>query len=257
MIFRVLALILHCVYGLILCIFLPHLSDTRGQKLVRHWHQRVLKIFRVRVTLHRISSNLECSPQQIDVTSFKHALPGPCLIVANHISWLDIHVIASQLPVTFVAKMDVMSWPVFGRFASAVNTIFLNRNKASDIKRVLKEITARFDDHERVCIFPEGTSSDGRSILPFKSNLLQVAIDHPVPVFPLLCQYRFQGRHTDAPGYYGDITLMESLKSLFRRPNIEAQITVMESLRECATRQEYCEHAREGLTFAIANQCKE
>jgi 1-acyl-sn-glycerol-3-phosphate acyltransferase len=178
------------------------------------------------------------------------------LIAANHISWLDIHVIASQLPVTFVAKADVMAWPVFGRLASAVNTIYLNRNKASDIKRVLKEMAARFQSEERVCIFPEGTSSDGSSILPFKSNLFQAAVESSVPVLPLLFQYRFQGEHTNAPGYYGDITLMESFMSLFKRPHIEAQITVLDPVVDCATRQEYCEQSREKLMIALENSGK-
>lgn len=253
MIFRVLALILHYFSGLEQCLFLSRLSPTRKEIMVSRWHQRALSIFRVSVTLHRVASNLDYPPEQINTKSFRLALQGPCLIVVNHISWLDIHVIASQLPLSFVAKSDVMTWPVFGRFASAVNTIFLNRNKASDIKRVLKEIAERFNGGERICIFPEGTSSDGKSILPFKSNLFQAAVDRPVPVIPLLLQYRFQGYFTDMPGYYGDITLMQSFACLFKRPHIEAQITVLNPVFGCISRQEYCEQSRKDLLAVLQN----
>ena len=247
MIFRVFALALHCLYGLFLCFFLARFSELHRVRVVRRWHQRVLTIFRVNATLYR-----EGSPAiQMDVKTFQDVLQEPCLIVANHISWLDIHVIAAQLPVTFVAKADVMSWPVFGKLASAVNTIYLNRNKASDIKRVLQEMTARFNEGERICIFPEGTSSDGTSILPFKSNLFQAAVDRPVIVHPLLIEYRYQGKHTNAPGYYGDITLIESFLSLFKRPNIVAQITVLDPIGHCDARQEYCERSRERLILAL------
>jgi 1-acyl-sn-glycerol-3-phosphate acyltransferase len=145
----------------------------------------------------------------------------------------------------------VTSWPVFGKFARAVNTILLNRNKPSDIKRVLKEMTAQFTLGERVCIFPEGTSSDGANILPFKSNLFQAAVDKPVALLPLLIEYRYHGEHTSAPGYYGDITLIESFSSLFKRPNIVAHITVLDPIGHCETRQEYCEQARQKLISAL------
>jgi 1-acyl-sn-glycerol-3-phosphate acyltransferase len=238
MIFRVCALVIHCLYGLFLCLFLGRLSAERQERIVKQWHQQVLNIFKVTVDIQGLAS-------------IQEGLASPSLIAANHISWLDVHVIAAQFPVTFVAKSDVSSWPVFGRFASTVNTIFLNLNRASDIKRVLREVQDRFKQGQRVCIFPEGTSSDGKEILPFKSNLFQAAIEGEVPVIPLLLQYRLHDQFTQAPAYYGDMTLIESFKNLFLTPNIVAKLSFLPSIHSSVSRQSLSDELRLKLISSL------
>lgn len=225
MILRLLALIAHCLYGLLLCISFRYMSDAKKQRLILGWHQSVLKIFRMRIVVKGLETSTNLS--------------GPRLIVANHISWLDIHVLASQAPFTFVAKSDVMSWPVFGRFAKSVGTIFLNRNKSSDIKRVLRQMTSAFTNTEAVCIFPEGTSSDGKTILPFKSNLFEAVVDTQIPVTPTLISYQIDGKFTDIPAYYGDMTLIDSILSMLNTPGITAVIEIFPNLPLQESRQAY------------------
>jgi 1-acyl-sn-glycerol-3-phosphate acyltransferase len=149
--------------------------------------------------------------------------------------------------VTFVAKSDVRHWPIFGRLATAVNTIFLDRNKPSDIKRVLLEMHECLKERVRICIFPEGTSSNGKSILQFKSNLFQSAIDSHVPTIPLLIQYRLNGVFTDAPAYYADITLIESFRKLFSSPNIVCEMTFLDPITADHSRQALSEQLRAKL----------
>lgn len=239
MLLRLLALILHCLYGLLLCISFSFVSATKKQELILGWHQSVLRIFRLKVVI-----------KGADISS---AFSGPRLIVANHISWLDIHVLASQAPLTFVAKSDVMSWPVFGRFAKSVGTIFLNRNQASDIKRVLKEMSSHFSDKEVICIFPEGTSSDGRTILPFKSNLFQAVVDTDIPVTPILIQYQLHRKFTEAPAYYGDMTLMESIIVIARTVRMTAVIEVLPETYAFDGRQSLSMEIFEGLNRVLAS----
>lgn len=130
-----------------------------------------------------------------------------------------------------------MSWPVFGKLAKSVDTIFLNRNQASDIKRVLKEMSSHFSDKEVICIFPEGTSSDGKQILPFKSNLFQAVVDTQIPVTPIFIQYQLHGKFTEVPAYYGDMTLVESILSMLKTPQITAILEVLSEIPPPPSRQ--------------------
>lgn len=238
MLIKSLAVVMHCLYGLVLYSLFPLVSVNQKQRSIRDWHQRLLNIFQINVVVKGA----------LDISKLA---TGPKLIVANHISWLDIHVLAAQIAVTFVAKSDVKDWPLFGRFAKSVGTIFLNRNKPSDIKRVLQEMIDGFTLNQVICIFPEGTSSTGEAILPFKSNLFEAAVDTTVSTIPILIQYQLNGRFTDIPAYYGDMTLIESILKILKTPQITAIITVSTPLPLQDSRSAYCHAARLALTQAL------
>ena len=119
------------------------------------WAIYLLKILRIKVFIHGDLAYL------MNHHSF--------LLVSNHISWLDIHVLNAIRPVTFVAKADVSSWPIFGYLAQIIGTIFIKRERLSDIKKVIQAIKKEIKSLGVVAIFPEGTSSDGQQILPFNS----------------------------------------------------------------------------------------
>lgn len=102
-------------------------------------------------------------------------IPARGLLVANHLSYLDIIVLAALTPCVFVAKSEVKSWPVFGWFARRGGTIFVNRASRRDAVRATEEIRAALRAGALVVLFPEGTSSDGAKVLPFKSALLEAA----------------------------------------------------------------------------------
>src|SRR6185436_7426012 len=96
---------------------------------------------------------------------------GPCprdgLLVSNHLSYLDILVLATLTPAVFVSKSEVKNWPVFGWFARMAGTIFLQRTRRADVVRISEEITTVLRGGHLVVLFPEGTSSNGRQVLPF------------------------------------------------------------------------------------------
>ncbi len=102
---------------------------------------------------------------------------GPRLIVANHVSWTDILVLASRAPICFVAKAEVAKWPIFGAFARVQRTIFVDRNNRADVPRVNKAMAARMMAGEDVLLFAEGTSSDGSGVLSFKPSHFGAARD--------------------------------------------------------------------------------
>lgn len=102
---------------------------------------------------------------------------GACLIVANHLSYVDIPVLAALLPGRFVAKSEVSSWPVLGQLASTVGTIFVQQRKGRDLLRVEREMTRTLAAGVPVLLFPEGRSTRGSAVERFHSSLLQCAAD--------------------------------------------------------------------------------
>ena len=126
--------------------------------LPRWWHRFALARLDVRV--HRLGDL---------------AVDRPLLLVANHASWLDIPVLGSLAPLSFVAKSDVNGWPVFGMLARLQRSIFVDRTRRQDAGRTSAEMASRMAEGDPVLLFAEGTTSDGNRILPFRSALLGAA----------------------------------------------------------------------------------
>src|SRR6185437_10856669 len=97
--------------------------------------------------------------------------PRNALLVANHMSYLDVLVLSAITPCIFVAKQEVASWPVFGRMARLSGTIFVDRSRRGDVHSVAAQISKAVQSRTVVVIFPEGGSSNGRTVLPFHSSL--------------------------------------------------------------------------------------
>jgi 1-acyl-sn-glycerol-3-phosphate acyltransferase len=156
-------------------------------------------------------------------------LSSPHLLASNHISWLDIHVINAFKPVRFVAKSEVRGWPVFGWMAQQLGTVFIRRDSARHARQVVDQM-AQVLKVESVCIFPEGTSTSGESVLPFKPNLFESAILAHVPVLPVVIAYRSRssGLRSDAPAFIGDMGLLESMANVIASRDIEVHLTLIE-----------------------------
>lgn len=116
--------------------------------------------------------------------------PAGRLLVSNHLSYLDIMVLGSLLPVVFVSKAEVRSWPFVGLVATMAGTIYIDRNRKRDALRVLARMQAAQDRGDTVVIFPEATSTSGAAILPFRSSLLATAARLGAPVRWLTLSYR-------------------------------------------------------------------
>jgi len=155
-----------------------------------------------------------------------HAVPG-ALLVANHVSWLDIFVINAALPAAFVSKEEVRRWPVIGWLAAKNDTVFLRRGSRGHARLINEEIAAILGRGKLVAVFPEGTTTDGRSLLHFHAALLQPAIACGHPVQPLALQYRTpDDRFSRAPAYDGELSLGECIANIIAAPRTVARITV-------------------------------
>jgi 1-acyl-sn-glycerol-3-phosphate acyltransferase len=222
-------LIIHLISAILKCAIFPLLPVKMRKSMVQSWCIRLLRILKVKVMIHGDSTVLFG--------------PKPYLLVANHISWLDIHIINSIRPVIFVAKADVSKWPIFGYLASMLGTIFLKREKLSDIKRVIQLMREKLSNQEVVAIFPEGTSSDGKSVLPFKSNLFEAAHQAQVDVLPITIQYTENDQYSDRAAFIGDMELIDSIKNILKANKLVVHIHISDKLPAHLTRQEMASQA--------------
>lgn len=150
------------------------------------------------------------------------------LLVANHVSWLDIYVINALVPAAFVAKDDVRSWPLIGWLCANTETIFLARGSRAAAQDACQRIGAELRAGTPVAVFPEGTTTGGERLLPFHGALFQGAIDAGAPVVPLALRYLdARGMPSRAPAYDGDITLWESLRAIARADGLTARLRVL------------------------------
>lgn len=140
------------------------------------------------------------------------ARPGAKLVVANHVSWLDIVAINAAVPSRFVSKAEVADWPVVGRMVTQAGTLYLARERRRDAMRVLGLMAKGLREGHTVAVFPEGTTGTGHGVLHFHPNLLQAAIDAAVPVQPVALRYA-DPTHAVSPlaAYVGDTSLLQSL----------------------------------------------
>ena len=207
-------ILLHVISGVCTLLFIfPFVSQTQKDRHIQQWSKQLLKIFHI----------------QLRVVGANKLVSTPYLLASNHISWLDIHVINAFKPVRFVAKSEVRAWPVFGWMAVQLGTVFIRRDSARHARQVVDQMAAVLKA-ESVCIFPEGTSTAGESVLPFKPKLFESAILAKVPVTPVASAYRSRstGLRSDAPAFIGEMGLLESMSNVISNRDIEANLSLLE-----------------------------
>lgn len=144
--------------------------------------------------------------------------PASGLLVTNHVSFIDIMLLSAVQPMVFVSKSEVASWPAIGPIAGAAGTLFVERKRRTDVARVNAALRRALDAGLLVTLFPEGTSSDGSSVLPFQPSLLQPAVEAALPVHPgHLSYWGVDQTRADDVAYFGDRDLMPCLIALVNR----------------------------------------
>ncbi len=152
-------------------------------------------------------------------------IPRAGLLVCNHLSYLDIITLSALVPCAFVAKREVRSWPLFGWLARAAGTIFVDRNRRSNTGSAIMQIREALDSGLLVVLFPEGTSSNGSTVLPFRSSLLEAAVLSQAPIAAAGLDYHLRhGSVADEVCYWRDMTLLPHLLNLFGKPEIEVDV---------------------------------
>lgn len=194
-IWRVPRMTAHLFHGLATIWFVfPSLDAHARRARIRSWSRRLLHLMSIDIRIHG-------------------ALAHPnVLVVANHVSWLDIFALHAVGPVRFIAKAEIARWPLIGRLVRGVGTLFIERARRHDTHRVNQEVARALAEGDIVAVFPEGTTTDGTDLLPFKGSLLQPIVDAAGRVQPVAIRYRSpDGRLSLVPAYTNGTTFIGSL----------------------------------------------
>jgi lyso-ornithine lipid O-acyltransferase len=142
---------------------------------------------------------------------------GQCLIVSNHVSWIDIVVLSAVAPLSFVAKREVAHWPFFGWLSKLQRTVFVDRERRHSTKHSRSELETRLANGDRLVLFPEGTSNDGASLFPFKSSFFAAATAPEIAIIPVTLVYKqhwglpLARRNRSMFAWYADMDLIPHL----------------------------------------------
>lgn len=173
-------------------------------------------------------------------------VPSSGLLVANHLGYLDILVLAALTPAVFVAKREVGRWPVFGTLARMAGTLFIRREKRADTARVAPELARLLEAGALVVIFPEGTSSDGREVLPFRSSLLEAAVWRGAAIHTACLEYDLDdGDPGTEACFWGTMTLVPHLWNLLGKARVRANVVFNETPVRSTDRKELARVARD------------
>jgi len=205
---RLLRLVLHIFQGLwIVAVRFPALSPDQQQARVQAWSLALLGHAGIALAIR--GQEPAC---------------GPVMLVSNHFSWLDIPVLHAARYCRFISKSDVQGWPLIGALATAAGTLYIERSSRRDAMRMVRALHEALERGEVLAVFPEGTTGNGRELLPFHANLLQAAVSAQAPVQPVGLRFVDQatGATSHVASYIGDETLVGSIWRTLCAPPIEA-----------------------------------
>lgn len=185
--------------------FDPQVRDT-----VRRWYHRMLRILGVEVEV---------------IGTLPHERDGAVIMIANHISWIDIPLIGSLTPVNFLSKAEVASWPLIGPVAARIGTLFIARG-SGDTERVMQDMARHLQRNLSVLFFPEGTTTEGNKVRRFHKKLFKVAEVQPVTVCPLFIRYEVDGDINPVP-FVGNVSFGSHLWRLLGHGRIRATVEVL------------------------------
>lgn len=153
----------------------------------------------------------------------------PMLWVSNHVSWTDIPVLGMLAPLSFLSKAEVRTWPVAGWLAHKAGTLFIRRG-GGDSQLLRRQISQHLQQDCALLIFPEGTTTDGRSLRTFHGRLLASAIDSEVPLQPIALRYLRDGQPDPIAPFIGDDDLLSHLMRLFAQPCGDVEVHLLEPI---------------------------
>ena len=202
--------------------------QSLSAKVTCWWHKRILVALGIKISIHGTPSD------------------NTTLFIANHLSWLDIHLIGSHLPVRFLSKAEVKNWPVFGWLASKAGTLYIPRGSKTASIEANKIMQQTLLDEQHVVLFPEATTSDG-NIRRFHSRLIQSAIDAECLVQPVAIRYPDEnGNMHEAALFIDDMSFMQSIKNIISTKGVVAELFFLEPVdSRNKTRDELARYAEE------------
>lgn len=232
---RRIGLVAHLAGGLgVALLAYPLLGRARRLRLKAGWSQRLLALLGLRLEV------------------VGEIAPGT-LIVANHVSWIDIFALNAARPAAFVAKSEIAAWPLVGGLCRRTDTVFIERGSHRHAQHVAHDIARRLAAGESVAFFPEGTTTEGDRLLPFHAALFQPAIATGVAVQPVAVRYRdATGRPSTAPAYAGDTSFGDCLAATLAETGLVVELVCLPPIPTGGeTRRPLAERCRAAISGAL------
>lgn len=228
--------LIYCIFWLVVFFFpiaLLSIVPPKYRKKPNLVIYRALsRIFRLQITVRGKVSNKE-----------------PILFVSNHMSYLDIMVLGATLPGNFISKAEVKKWPLFGWIAQLTGTVFVSRKKAGTMNQ-LGDVEEALNKGKNLILFPEGTTSDGKRVMPFKSSLFKIVESRDITVQPVTLTYThinglpLQANERVKIAWIGDAELMPHLREFVNLGFVRAEVKIHEPLHVKGNRKLVADEAQ-------------
>jgi len=217
---------------------IPRLDPRRRQRVAAWFARRTLEALDVTIRVR------ETCP----------ATTGPRLLVANHISWLDVYALNAVLEARFVAKSETRTWPLLGVITQAFDTFYVVRESFRDAARVKDAVAAALRQGDTIVVFPEGTTTDGTLLRRFYPAFFQAAIDASVAVQPVAIRYPgYHGLPNLAAAFVDDMTFLESFQRIVAERGLTVELTFGPAIPATQrTRRELAQLARRHIADHLA-----
>lgn len=231
---RIVALLAHIVAGLLITTLgFPWLALPARNRIVRGWSRVLLAICGV-----KLRASGRALGEALAHTGIERSGAGR-LILANHISWIDVFAILACVPGRFVAKAEIGRWPLVGWLVTLVGTLYIERGRRHAVAAINHRVRDKLKAGETVAVFPEGTTTDGFSLLPFHSNLIAPALEVGCEIWPVALRYTEGGLPTRAACFVGEMALLTSLWNILVARDLAIEVAILAPI---ATRPEHTRH---------------
>lgn len=233
---RLIRLFAHLVRGLlIVALLFPFADRLKQRRYIENWARRLLSVL------------------AIDVEVRGELIEEPALVVANHISWLDIFVLDAVRALRFVSKAEVARWPLIGRLATAAGTLYIKRQNRHAVSAIIGSAAMAFRSGDSVGIFPEGTTGEGHEVGPFHASLFAAALDSGSAIQPAAVAYLNEtGERAQYAVYSGNTTLIESVLRIIAAQRTTAVLIFAPPIApDSHTRRELASLSREAIRLAL------
>lgn len=188
---------------------------------------------------------------KIEVTG--EPVSGAALVVSNHISWLDVIALGKIMPGYFIAKNEILHWPVIGFIVRRCGTVFIHRGNKQAVRGSAEQTVWRLQQQSKVFVFPEGTTTSGMQVLPFHSSLFQPALLTRSAVQPIAVQYQ-NSAQAIAP-FIGDDTFVKHLLTVLALDEVRLQLEILPPLEITGkSRQKLALESHAAIVAAIVRQ---
>jgi len=218
--FRISHLGIHLLRGAFIAgLLFPLQSPARRNREIEHWSARLCEILGVRVFLHG-------APPSFD--------KRPLMVVANHVSWVDIFAINAVMPVRFVGKAEIRKWPLVGWLCARAGTLFIQRARRQDTLRVNEVVAGALRNGDVFAVFPEGTTTDGSTLLKFHSSLLEPALQARAVIQPVAVRYEHEdGSLCTEAAYDGPKSVWDALTGIVSQRSVIVHVCLLPLIAPC------------------------